>query len=701
MSRRLPRRRILSGSALLGAASLAGSLPRSDRAETGSEHATTSRPAPSPETRSATDATPSDVDLEGLEEFVDETVPDLLDDHDVVGASMAVVRSDGVELARGFGDADRAEGTTVDAGETAFRIGSVSKPLVWAATMQLIEDGRIDPGEDVRNPLESVSIPDAYDEPITVSHLATHTAGFEERFRGTWVTDPEARRPLAEVLDEERPERVRPPGEIASYSNYGTALAGQLVADVAGTSFEAYAEESLFEPLSMTSATFEQPAPDEIVVSKGYTSFGGGVEEAPELGLEIAPAGAAVATATDVAQFLWALLGDGAVDGGRILEPESVDAALDRWFTHHDAVPGIAFGLLEDERRGVRILHHDGMVPGFYSYLVLVPEYDLGLFLAYNTNTGGAANADVLEAFFEEFVPRTDAEPSLETEPDGPPRRADDLVGTYRGVRIAESTHARLSSTLQAGQIDVSVDDGYLVTDAGGGTTRWIEREPLVFDEADGTGTLAFRDDGGAVTHLFTGFHAYERIARHESLAVHGGLVGATTLGMLSGLAAWPLSWGWRRFGGDSSTVAEPDADSSSRVESSDRGSPSDATETSDAATSRSPPALPLPAGGPARARWIAGGAIACLFGFVAAVIALLVLYPHTLLSDPPLAYDLVAVLGLLGAGGAVASAGYAVVAWRDGYWSRLSRLHYALVVASAIGFCWLLWYWNLLRIPS
>ncbi|RQG91487.1 class A beta-lactamase-related serine hydrolase [Natrarchaeobius halalkaliphilus] len=693
MSRRLPRRRILSGSALLGTASLAGCLTRRGRGEPGPETATTSRSPSSSETRRTTDATTPDVDLEGLETFVDETVPDLLDDHDVVGASMAVVRSDGVELARGFGDADRADGIPVDADETTFRIGSVSKPFVWTAAMQLIEEGRIDPDEDVRNSLESVSISDAYDEPMTVAHLATHTAGFEERFRGTWIDDPDERRALADVLNESQPERVRPPGEIASYSNYGTALAGQLVADVAGTSFEDYVAESLFEPLSMTTATFEQPVPDGVSVSKGYTAFAGTVGEAPELGLEIAPAGAAVATATDVAQLVRALLGDGAVDGGRILESESVDATLDRWFTHHEAVSGIAFGLLEDERRGVRVLHHDGMVPGFYSYLLLVPEYDLGLFLTYNTNTGAAANAEVLDAFFEEFVPRTDAESSIETEPDGLPERTDDLAGTYRGVRIAESTHARLSSTLQAGEIDVSVDDdGYLVTDSDGGTTRWIEREPLVFDEVDGTGTLAFRDDGGELTHLFTGFHAYERISRHESLSLHGGLAGVTALGMVSGLAAWPLSWGWRRFGGG-------DPSDGPELGSND-DSASSASEASVGDEPQSRSTLGLSFAGPARARWIAGGSIASLFAFVAGVVTLLVLYPHTLLSDPPFAYELVSLLGLLGAGGAAASAGYAVVSWRDGYWGRLSRIHYALVVASVIGFCWLLWYWNLLRVP-
>ncbi|MFP8954789.1 serine hydrolase domain-containing protein [Natrialbaceae archaeon A-arb3/5] len=740
MSRRPSRRRVLAGSALLGMGTLASrsgdvaAEPDSASSNGATESGRTSDVAYSSDATYSSRQDVAEIDLESLDSFVDERMETLLDEHDVVGASVAVVHDDAVELARGYGDAADG-GSPVDPAETAFRISSVSKPLVWTAVSQLIEDGRIDPDEDVRTSLESVSIPETYTEPITIAHLATHTAGFEERFRGTWVTDPAEMRPLAEVLEEEQPERVRPPGEIASYSNYGTALAAQVVADVTGTAFPAYADEHLLEPLEMTTTTFEQPVPDEVDVATGYTSSLGSVQEAPELLLEIGPAGAAATTASDMARFMRAQLADGAVDGERILAAETVDEMHEQWFTHHDAVPGIAFGLLEDERRGVRVLEHNGAIPGsFYSHLLFVPEYDLGLFLAYNTNTGAAANAEFLDSFAEEFFPDRTPEASAEpsSEPDGRPEQAAALEGTYRGVRIAESTHARFSSTLQAGTAEVSVDeDGFLVTDFGGGPTRWIERESFVFDEVDGTDTLAFREEAGEITHLFVGFQAFERIGRHESLSAHGTVAGVAALGLFSGAIGWPLGWAKRRLVDDGSspdadpgreadgaTSANPEADGASsanpdtegRTESNAEQAESAAsntnTETTAAATSGSEPGpnsdrgLVRSLSSEARARWVAGGTIAALFGFVLGTVTLLFVHPYTLLSRPPLAYELVSILPILGLVGTVVAAGYAVVAWRDGYWGRLSRLHYTLVVASAAAFCWLLYYWNFFRIP-
>ncbi|WP_049922832.1 serine hydrolase domain-containing protein [Halopiger djelfimassiliensis] len=696
MSKQLPRRRVLAGSAALGLATLAGRLPRTAAEPHARPDATNDTAAFSSTAGSPPDATP---DLDDLESFVDERLGTLLDEHDVAGASVAVVSGDAVELTKGYGVADVDDGTAVDAERTRFRIGSISKPLVWTAVMQLLEDGRIDPHEDVRTSLESVSPPPG-DEPITVAHLATHTAGFEERFRGTWVTDPDDVRPLDRVLEEELPERVRPPGRIASYSNYGAALAAQIVADVTGTTFENALARRLFEPLGMADTTFEQPVPDDAAVSNGYTATAGPRRDAPDLFLEIAPAGAATATAADMARFMRAHLGGGIVDGERVLAPETVERMHEQWFTHHDAIPGIAFGLLEDERRGVRVLEHDGAIPGsFYSYLLLVPEYDLGLFVSYNTDSGALANGEFVDAFVEEFVPRPETEPSV-PEPDGRPDRVAALEGTYRGVRIAKSTRARLPTALQAGEVDVGVDgDGYLVTDFGGGPTRWVQREPLVFDAVDGEDRLAFGATDGEITHLFLGFHAFERIAPHESLSVHRNLAAASALGTLSGAVGWPLGWAKRRVvGGRDETDSSdaPTADEPAGPGLSIESSPETGTEPSSANSTAGRGGLTAVLS-PARARWIAGGAIACVFGFVIGTIALLDDQPYTLFSDPPLAFELVSTLPLLGTLGATAAVAAVAVAWYEGYWGILSRIHYTLVVASIVVFCWLLAYWNFL----
>jgi len=66
-------------------------------------------------------------------------------------------------------------------------------------------------------------------QPITLEHLRTHTAGFEDNFTGMVTGDPAEIQPIEDTLAAHRPARVRPPGQFVAHSNYVTALAGDVV----------------------------------------------------------------------------------------------------------------------------------------------------------------------------------------------------------------------------------------------------------------------------------------------------------------------------------------------------------------------------------------------------------------------------------------------------------------------------------------
>src|SRR5690606_31472636 len=96
-----------------------------------------------------------------------------------------------------------------------------------------------------------------FNKPITLRHLMTHTAGFEDRALGQlFERDYERVRPLPVYLRQERPGRVREPGALPAYSNYGAALAGAALANVTGKTFEALAEERILYPLGLVRTTF-------------------------------------------------------------------------------------------------------------------------------------------------------------------------------------------------------------------------------------------------------------------------------------------------------------------------------------------------------------------------------------------------------------------------------------------------------------
>lgn len=643
-----------------------------------------------------------------LADTVADLVASSLEEHDLPGATVAVVADGEVALAEGFGVADRASGRAVDAG-TPFRIGSVSKAVTWTALMRRIQRGDLDPAADVTDYLD-VPIPDGKGTP-TVTDLATHRAGYEDGNSQLWIPDASGLESLPEHLRRATISQVRPPGEAGSYSNYGAAVGGQVLAAARGEGFATAIENELLGPAGMESSSFRQPLPESLAGNHATghavaTTYPAG--EFPYVGLR--PAGAMSTTAADMARFLQAHVDDGVVDGERVLASETVAALHRQWATHHEALDGMAFGLVEDSRADARVLRHNGATVSFVSDVVLVPERGLGLFVAYNSTAGGEALGDVVDGFLaaalgeesdgtgggagsdgdgggdadggdgdggdgDDSVGGSDGETLT---PDGRPTRADALPGNYRSLRLSKTGHDRVTTTLQAPTVSVELaEDGALVTERGGETARWVETEPLVFEHVSENRRLAFRTEGvgegtdGDVAYLFLGgaVSAYAPVEGVDRLSLHAALFAVTVLGMVSAVVGWPAAAVVRRY------RAEGD-----------------------------PPLLPsrerLRTGPSAQARWVAGGAVFAFGAFVVLAAVHLGFAQLAVLSTPPLTFTALFALPVLGALGALAAVGYAAHALVRGSWSVVGRVHYVLVAGSLAGFAWLLAYWNLLLPP-
>jgi len=296
-------------------------------------------------------------DPDSFETFLNGVLNAQLEAHDIPGATVAVVDGDST-FTKGYGVRDVRTDAPVEADDTLFRIGSTSKLFTWTAVMQGIEAGRLDLETDVNEYLDDITIPDTYDQPITLDHLVTHTAGFEERARGTFVLSEADLRPLSTMIRNERPARVRPPGAFTAYSNYGAALAGHIAATTAGSSFSEYVDTEIFEPLGMDRSTFDQPVPDVIdgTLSKGYTTQNGRYREGDFEYVGMAPAGSMTTTAADMVRFIRAHLQDGAIAEGRILKADSTATMHQRRFGNDDRLNGMCFGFygFESEQRAYR-----------------------------------------------------------------------------------------------------------------------------------------------------------------------------------------------------------------------------------------------------------------------------------------------------------------------------------------------------------
>jgi CubicO group peptidase (beta-lactamase class C family) len=377
---------------------------------------------------------------EEMEAFLDSFFESKMAELHIPGAAIVVVRDGQVLLSKGYGYADLARRTLVDPAKTAFRAGSVSKLFTWTAIMQVAEQGLLDLDADVNRYLTDFQVPATYPQPVTPAHLLTHTAGFEDRWIGTATRDPEELEPLSQVLAGAMPRRVEAPGVVHSYSNYGAGLAGHVVEQVSGLSFDRYVEERILRPLGMDGTTFRQPLPEPLAanIATGYTYADGTLEAAPLIYQRIGPEGAMTVTPIDMAAFMIAHLHDGAYGDVRILEAATAQEMHSQQFTHHPDMPGMTYGFKERFINGRRVIGHGGDIHTFAGQMILVPEEDLGFFVAYN-RFDDAFREQLISAFFDHYYPAPGEDPAPQAI-EMSSEQLERFAGSYRWVKYPRST---------------------------------------------------------------------------------------------------------------------------------------------------------------------------------------------------------------------------------------------------------------------
>ena len=362
----------------------------------------------------AHELTKQDVDA-----WLDGQLPDALQQGEIPGAVVTVVHNGQVLTTRGYGyaatGADGEEPQPVDPERTLFRIGSTSKLATGIAVMQLVEQGKIDLDADISTYVD-VKIDRRFPGDITMRNLLTHTAGFEERGRGT-LSYEQREFNLDEHILQDPPVQVFAPGTTPAYSNYGISLAGYIVQQVSGEKFENYLDKHVFEPAGMTSATFHQPLPAELAdrMAHGYQTNGG---PAQPFELLDPPAGAGAISGADAARFMLAQLGQS--QGSPLLQ-DSTWQQMQSQASYTEPLGTLAkgdyMGLVywDLSRNGHRIVGHGGDTQLFHTMLEIYPDDNTGVFISMNAagknGAPGTIREDLMRAFSDRYFPgeQTDA----------------------------------------------------------------------------------------------------------------------------------------------------------------------------------------------------------------------------------------------------------------------------------------------------
>ena len=210
------------------------------------------------------------------QQAIDAVVDEALEAGRVVGAVVLVQHHGRPVYARAAGHADREAGIPMTL-DTVFRWASLTKPVVAATALALIERGRLDLDDPVTRFLPDFEprLPDGTAPTINVQHLLTHTAGLA--YPSLAPDDPYVAAGVSQGLDQpglSMQENLRRIASAPLYFQPGTAwrysvatdVLGAIIADAHGTSLADAVATYVTDPLRLLDSAFVVREPARLAV---------------------------------------------------------------------------------------------------------------------------------------------------------------------------------------------------------------------------------------------------------------------------------------------------------------------------------------------------------------------------------------------------------------------------------------------------
>ena len=188
----------------------------------------------------------------------------LLQEQEIPGASIAVIKGGRINWARGFGLADQASGRAVTT-KTLFQAQSITKTLTALATVKLLALHQIALDEPVNRYLKGWTIPENHyttKVPVSFRMLLNHTAAISNPYPDGCCGPKENLPTLPQVLRGEPPANNKPltvkriPGSRFDYCNGCYTVLQLALESISKQSFPALIQELVLTPAGMNSSTF-------------------------------------------------------------------------------------------------------------------------------------------------------------------------------------------------------------------------------------------------------------------------------------------------------------------------------------------------------------------------------------------------------------------------------------------------------------
>ncbi|MDH5440257.1 MAG: beta-lactamase family protein [Candidatus Bathyarchaeota archaeon] len=303
---------------------------------------------------------------------LDEKIQYLMMEGHIPSLVAGIVVNDSLVWSRGYGACSQ---------DNVYLIGSITKPFVATAVLQLYERNLIDLDDDVNKYLPfNMRHPEYPNKPITIRMLLSHQSGLAHYNPAhynyfCYIEDQEILRWLSEncgidiisyspypsfaeflegYLTPNGPYyspyawTTSEPGTEFFYSSPGYDILGYIVERVTNQTFTDYLQEKILDPLNMTSTGFsvsDSPGKQAIPYERVFGVLSKTNVELPLYDRHRIGGGGMRSTVPDLAQFLIAHMNQGQTRGFQLLKPETVELMHKQTVSFSDQSLMVGYGL--------------------------------------------------------------------------------------------------------------------------------------------------------------------------------------------------------------------------------------------------------------------------------------------------------------------------------------------------------------------
>lgn len=306
----------------------------------------------------------------------------------IPGLSVAVVVDHKLRWSNGYGLAD-VENYVPAKATTAYRLGSISKPITAAAVMQLVERGKLDLDAPIQKYCPAFP---AKQWPVTARLLLGHLAGVRHYKNDSEYGSTRHYNSVVEGLEMFKDDPLGfEPGTAYRYTTHGFAVLGCAVEGASGMRFEDYERENVFKPATMDRIRVDNVTDIIPNRAQGYQKSQSGElrnSSLADTSYKI-PGGGFISTVEDLAKFAIAM------QTGVLVKKETLDQMWTSQKTRDGKATGYGMGWGVHERNSMKEVEHGGAQQRVSTHLYTIPEKGLAVVLMTNLEGIGGGLASL------------------------------------------------------------------------------------------------------------------------------------------------------------------------------------------------------------------------------------------------------------------------------------------------------------------